>query len=163
VVFGNNTPDDNAWWSKEIGDKREWKYQNDYNTDTGEYSKTYKNVEWKWKEKLKPGQIGALKFKECAYKTKDIYGKTLSYVGIVDFLESKYKEKKKPKFFDFTKFGVVNSSDKELSKLSRFKPKDINMDDEEDGPIRTNTTDSRYFFDNEDAISFDFGKKKNNN
>ncbi|MDR0979059.1 MAG: TraM recognition domain-containing protein [Lachnospiraceae bacterium] len=162
VVFGNNTPDDNAWWSKEIGDQREWKYQNDYDTETGQYSTVYKNVDWRWKEKLKPGQIGALKFKECAYKTKDIYGKTLSYVGIVDFLESKYKEKRKSKSFDFTKFGAIHSSEKELSKPTRFNPQEINMDEEED-PIRTNTTDSRYFFDNEDAISFDFGKKKNNN
>ena len=32
IVFGNNTPEDNEWWSKEIGDKKEWDYTNTYDT-----------------------------------------------------------------------------------------------------------------------------------
>ncbi|MGN1326531.1 MAG: TraM recognition domain-containing protein, partial [Clostridia bacterium] len=35
-VFGNNSPEDNEWWSKEIGDKKEWQFTNTYDTAKGE-------------------------------------------------------------------------------------------------------------------------------
>ena len=28
IVFGNNSPEDNDWWSKELGEKKEWKFTN---------------------------------------------------------------------------------------------------------------------------------------
>lgn len=170
MVFGNNTPEDNAWWSKEIGDHREWKFTNDYHTDQTSYDANYKSVEWRWKENLKPGQIQALKFKQCAYKTKDLNGKNLADAGFVDFLESKYKEKKDIKTYNFAKFNdgdtTSNSTIDDDTKKYRFNPKDIDFDTAGDmnvDPIQTDTTDSRYFFDNEDAISFNLGKPNSDN
>lgn len=168
MVFGNNTPEDNEWWSKEIGDYRKWKYTNDYHTDKIAYDDNYKSIRWDWTPQLKPGQIQALKFKQCAYKTKDLNGKNLALAGNVDFLESKYKEAKTIKKFNFTKFtpGIEAETDEDESKKYKFNPKNINFDDAGDAnvdPIQTDTTDSRYFFDNEDAISFNFntsGDKK---
>ena len=46
IVFGNNTPEDNAWWEKELGDKREWKFTNDYKTDQMSYDPNYKSIKW---------------------------------------------------------------------------------------------------------------------
>lgn len=169
MVFGNNTPEDNAWWSKEIGDHREWKFTNDYHTDQTSYDANYKSVKWDWKENLKPGQIQALKFKQLAYKTKDLGGKNVAGSGFVDFLESKYKEKKDVKNFNFSKFngGANASSDtEEDNKKYKFNPKNIDFDTAGDinvDPIQTDITDSRYLFDNEDAISFSLGKPNKDN
>ena len=30
IVFGDNSPEDNEWWSKELGEKKEWDYSNSY-------------------------------------------------------------------------------------------------------------------------------------
>ena len=38
VVFGNNVPEDNDWWSKELGEKSKWSYSRSYDTAKGEYS-----------------------------------------------------------------------------------------------------------------------------
>lgn len=171
VVFGNNTPEDNAWWSKEIGDHREWKYVNDYHTDQTSYDANLKSVKWDWKENLKPGQIQALKFKQVAYKTKDLGGKNLAGAGFVDFLESKYKEQKELKKFNFAKFNGgapafdTAEDDEEDYKKYKFVPKRINFDTAGDinvDPIQTDITDSKYLFDNEDAISFNLGAPHNN-
>lgn len=167
IVFGNNSPEDNEWWSKELGEHREWKYANDYHTDKTSYDANYKNVEWAWKPNFKAGKIQSLKFKQCAYKTKDASGKNVANAGFVDFLESKYKEKKDIKTYNFSKFTPgIESSDKDDDKQSlKFNPKKVNFDstDSETDPIQTDSTDSRYFFDNENAISFNLGNQNNDN
>ena len=46
----------------------------------------------------------------------------------------------------------------------KWKPNKVVFSKDERGdtdPIQTDVTDSSYFFDNEDAISFDLKKKKN--
>ena len=37
IVFGDNSPADNEWWSKELGEKKEWSFGNTYDTAKGEY------------------------------------------------------------------------------------------------------------------------------
>ena len=108
-----------------------------------------------------------MKFKQCAYKTKDLGGKNVAYAGFVDFLESKYKEKKDVKIFNFSKFtpGIKNSDSDDIEEKIKFNPRNIDFDSAGDinvDPIQTDITDSRYFFDNEDAISFNLGKPNNN-
>ena len=63
IIFGNNTPEDNEWWEKELGDKRRWMFTHDYKTDKGEYDSTYKGIKWQWIANYKAGKVQALKFK----------------------------------------------------------------------------------------------------
>ncbi len=165
VAFGNNTPEDNDWWSKEMGKKREWTFTNDYKTDKGEYDPNYKNIKWEWKNNIQSGEVQALKFKNCIIKTKDLKGKNIYAKGKVDFVESKYHEKHNSKYYNFDKFtnGIaeedVSFQKKKTNKKSSFN----NLENDEIDPIQMNNTNSKYLFDNEDAISFDLKKGKNNN
>ena len=166
IVFGNNIPEDNDWWSMEMGQKREWKFANDYKTDKGEYDSTLKGIKWDFKSRISSGELQALGFKTCAVKTKDISGKIVFSKGKVDFLESKYKEPHSLKNYNFSKFtnGIVEDSTVS-TKNKKFNPKTISFQSENDGeidPIQLNTTDSKYLFDNEDAIIFDLNKSKKN-
>ena len=168
MVFGNNTPEDNAFWEKEIGDHREWKYANDYIPSKAEYTETYKNVEWAWKPNQKAGQIQALKFKQCAYKTKDLKGKTVAGPGHVDFLEEKYQKPHSSKTYNFSRFtkGISEdeSKNKGKNKKEKFDPSKISFNSNSEGeidPIKNNNTDSTYLFNNDDAIVFNL--KNNNN
>ncbi len=165
-VFGNNTPEDNEWWSKELGDKREWTFGNDYKTDKGNYDPTYKNIEYKWKPNYTAGKVQALKFKACMYKVKDEKGKNIVGTFKVDFMDAKYKEQHQPKKFNFTKFtnGIVGDEAEE-SKIRRpkFNPERISFEDSSEvDPIAFNTSDSKYFLNNDDAIIFDIKRDKKN-
>lgn len=165
IVFGNNTPEDNEWWQKEFGEKREWTFTNDYKTDKGEYDANYKNIKWSWKENYKAGKIQALKFKNIIYKTKDLKGKNVIGAAKIDFLESKYKEKQKIKTYNFTKFtnGIINK-DSEGNTKNKFDLKHINFNENPNNPndmdpIQNNTNNQKYSFDDENAIT-NFNNKK---
>lgn len=167
IVFGNNTPEDNEWWEKELGDKRRWEFTNDYRTDQGKYDPSYKGIKWKWIPWFKAGKVQALKFKTIIYKTKDLKGKSLVGQAKVDFLESRYKEKQKIKTYNFEKFLTLNNTST-VSESSNKKPtfdlKNINSDldrSEEIDPIQKNTSDLNYHFDDEDPIA-SFNSKPNN-
>jgi len=171
IVFGNNTPDDNDWWQREFGDHREWKFVSDYETNKGEYNSTLKQIKWDWKENFKSGQIQALKFKMIAYKTKDTKGKMVVGKAKVDFLESKYKEKQTIKTYNFAKFtNGINITDdskeknknKNKNKTENYLDFDITKPDPnlEADPVKTNSYNSNYKFDDDDPI-INY-KKKNN-
>ncbi len=161
IVFGNNTPEDNEWWQKEFGDKREWTFTNDYKTDKGEYDSTYKGIKWAWKENYRAGKVQSLKFKNIIYKTKDLKGKNVVGSAKVDFLESKYKERQKIKTYNFTKFtnGIINKdSEANGNSKPKFDLKHINFNENPNNPndmdpIQNNTNNLKYTFDNEDAIT----------
>lgn len=170
IVFGNNTPEDNEWWQKEFGDKREWTFTNDYKTDKGEYDSTYKGIKWAWKENYRAGKVQSLKFKNIIYKTKDLKGKNVVGSAKVDFLESKYKERQKIKTYNFTKFtnGIINKdSESNGNSKSKFDLKHINFNENPNNPndmdpIQNNTNNLKYTFDNEDAITTYNDNKHNN-
>ena len=164
IVFGNNTPEDNDWWSKEFGEKREWKFNNTYQTDKGRYDPNYSMISWAWKENYKPGKVQSLKFKAIIYKTKDLKGKSLVGSAKVDFLESKYKEKQKVKTFNFEKFANsidYKKEDANANKKPKFSFKEeIDFTGESatgyvtDNAIFNVPNDSaRYTFDEENAIT----------
>ena len=161
IVFGNNTPEDNEWWQKEFGDKREWTFTNDYKTDKGEYDSTYKGIKWAWKENYRAGKVQSLKFKNIIYKTKDLKGKNVVGSAKVDFLESKYKERQKIKTYNFSKFtnGIINKdSESNRNSKPKFDLKHINFNENPNNPndmdpIQNNTNNLKYTFDNEDAIT----------
>lgn len=47
IVFGNNSPEDNEWWSLEIGEKKEWSVdQTGYHTKNGGEYDEKKNVKY---------------------------------------------------------------------------------------------------------------------
>ncbi len=167
IVFGNNTPEDNEWWSKEIGDKKEWDYTNSYDTAKGEYSPNYGNIGYKYKIKYSAGKIQTLKFKQCAYKIKNLKGKNETGKGLLNFLSASFSEPKNVKEYNFNKFisGGIDSKSSDTAehkkkmfgkKLEHFKD-DVQ---EEIDPINTDTTDSNFLFDNEDAIVINFKKNK---
>lgn len=160
IVFGDNTPEDNEWWQKAFGDKREWRYTNDYKVDKGEYDTTYKAIKWQWVPNYMAGKILALKFKQIIYRTKDIKGKGLVGKAKVDFLETKYKEKQNIKTYNFSKFtsGIIDSDNDTDENKNRFDLKNINFNANPNNPndmepVQNNTSDLKYTFDDEDAIT----------
>jgi len=163
VSFGNCTPEEYAWWEKEFGQRREWVINTNYDRKDEAYSSNLGGVKWDWKDTMKVAKIQGLKFKGLIYKVKDKKGKNVVNYGTADFLESKYKEPHKVKNYNFDKFnsGIEEKNKKEKKK--KFNPKDIIFNDTHDvDPVQTDITDSRYLFDNEDAISFNLNPNKKN-
>lgn len=160
IVFGNNTPEDNEWWEKELGDKRRWMFTHDYKTDQGKYDDTYKSIKWQWIPNYKAGKVQSLKFKYIIYKTKDLKGKNLVGQAKIDFLESRYKEPQKIKTYNFGKYanGVSTSTEGEDHSSKKFDLKHLNFSSNPDNPndmepIQNNTSDLSYKFDDENAIT----------
>ena len=172
-IFGNATPEDVAWWETAMQDKREWTFNNTYNADKTEYDPKKGNIEYKWKPNFAKGKIMSLKGKQVIYKIKDLGGKSAVNKGKVDFMEAKYKEVQKVKKYNFTKFGgsLLDPNSAARKALNKKKvdyaavtSSNDNYDiDREVDPIQTDTSDSKYLFDNEEAIIVNFkGKKKTN-
>ncbi len=164
ITFGNNTPDEMDWWMREFGKRREWDVTSKYDKSDGSYSSDLGGVNWAWKDHMHNAKIQGLKFKSIIYKTKDKKGKNVVNFGNVDFLESKYKSPHKTKTYNFNKYIANVSPDNKKEEKQKWKPNKVVFSKDERGdtdPIQTDVTDSSYFFDNEDAISFDLKKKKN--
>ena len=148
MVFGNNTPEDNAWWELELGDKREWTFKNDYHTIDAKkgdgnpgYDEVYKEPKYSWVKNYKAGKIQSLKFKQILYKTKDLKGKNVVGKSKLDFLDSRYKEAKKIKKYNFAKFSQGISSEEKENKFDFAKIDFSKLDDDNpnvDGPIVRN-------------------------
>lgn len=165
-VFGNNTPEDNEWWEKELGMKREWTFQYDYDTSNVQYDTKYKNPVFKWKPNYMAGKIQALPAKQCFYKVKNTKGRNTIGVIKVDFLASKYTEPHISKNYNFGRFtNGISDEPESKDKKSKFDLRNLKFDTNRNGevdPIKTNTTDNSFNIENDDAIIFDI-KRKNNN
>ena len=151
------------WWAREFGKRREWDVHPGYDTEDGAYSSKLGSPTWAWKDHMHNAKIQGLKFKSIIYKIKDKKGKNVVNFGNVDFLESKYKAPHKTKTYNFNKY-IANVSDEKKEEKQKWKPNKVVFAKDEKGdidPIQTDTTDSSYLFDNENAISFDLKKKKN--
>lgn len=163
ITFGNGTPTETEWWMQEFGKRREWKVSYSYDKEDREYSDKLGGPSWDWVDHMKLGKIQGLKFKTIIYKVKNKAGKNEVNFGKVDFLESKYKTPHKTKSYNFSKYISTPSDDKK-EKNPKWKPNKVEFTKDERGdinPIQTDSTDSSYFFDNADAISFNLGKKDN--
>ena len=166
IFTGNAAYDELEWWSKEFGTHREWTYGNNLDLKTMQYDPKYSGVKWAFVEYFKPGKLQTLGAKDCAFKVRDSSGKPNVGPGKLGFLESKYKEPHKIKTFDFGKYsdGVTTASEDDTSDIrKKFNPKHIDFRDDnsdEINPIQTDTTDSKYIFDNQDAIVVNLRKKK---
>lgn len=168
IFTGNASIEELEWWGSEFGQKREWSMQNSIDFDKMKYDSKHGGVEWKFVPYFKPGKLQSFGQKDCAYKIRDAKGKPMAGQGKLGYLESKYKEPKKIKTFDFGKYsdGVTTETEDEENGIitkKKFNPKKVDFIDErnEIDPVQTNTTDSSYLFDNEDAIVVNFKNKKN--
>ena len=166
IFTGGASIDELKWWSDEFGTKREWTYSNSIDVNKMQYDPKWGNVKWEFVLYFKPGKLQTLGSKDCAYKVRGSNGKPMVGQGRLGFLESKYKEPKKIKTFDFGKYsdGVTTATeDNNDSKAKKkFDLKNLDFKDEhnEFNPIQTDTTDSNYLFDNEDAIVVNLKNKK---
>lgn len=166
IFTGGATIEELEWWGNEFGQKREWSYSNSMDMEKMKYDSKYGNVEWKFVPYFKPGKLQSLGAKDCAYKIRGSNGKPMAGQGKLSFLDSKYKEPKKTKTYDFGKYSdnvTTHTEDNTDSPAKKkFDFKNINFKDEHDefNPVQTDTTDSDYLFDNEDAIVVNLKNKK---
>lgn len=167
IFTGGGVIDELEWWSSEFGQKREWSMGNTIDFDKMKYDSKHGGVEWKFTPYFKPGKLQTLGQKDCAYKIRGSNGKPVVGPGKFNYLESKYKEPKKFKTFDFGKYsdGVTTETEDTENGLNKkkFNLKKLNFIDErnEINPVQTDTTDSNYVFDNEDVIVVNLKNKKN--
>ena len=166
LVFGNNTPEDNAWWSREIGEKKEWSVDHSgYNFAKDAYDDKGK-VTYGSSLKYKEGKVQALKFKRCMYKIRNLSGKIENGTAKVDFMPSKYKEKQKIKLYDFEKFsgGITPKEEKRYSfdKFAKTNLSNQHFSDDNDGPIKLDDSDLTFNINNDDAIVYTLKKGKKN-
>lgn len=167
-VFGNNSPEDNEWWSKEMGARKLWKVTQDYHIggpgNDNSNGGNYKGASWDWVPWFKPDAIQNFKFKIAAFKTKDAGGKYYAAKLTLNFLASEYKEPHKSKTFDFAKFNNGISSSTSYNNVdnsnNNSKGFDNNSDDDAINPIQAN---SDMLFNNGDSIIFDLHKKNDDN
>ena len=166
IFTGNGDYDELEWWSNDFGKYRQWEYSNSMDMSKGEYDSKYGNVKWAFTQYFKPGKLQNLGLKDCAYKVKSSGGKPIVGPGKLAFLESKYKEPHKIKKFDFGKYsdGVTTETEDDTSS-KKFDLKNLDFHDErnEIDPIQIDTTDSKYLFDNDDAIVVNLRKNKKSN
>lgn len=166
LVFGNNTPEDNEWWSREIGEKKEWSVDHSgYNFAKDAYDDKGK-VTYGNSLKYKEGKVQALKFKRCMYKIRNLSGKIENGTAKVDFMPSKYKEKQKIKLYDFEKFsgGITPKEEKRYSfdKFAKTNLSNQHFSDDNDGPIKLDDSDLTFNINNDDAIVYTLKKGKKN-
>ncbi len=163
ILTGGSTPEELDWWSTELGDKREWTYKNNIDVSKLEYDSKYSDVKWAWVKNFPPSKLANIRFKMCVYKIKDDSGKNIVGEGMLNYLDSKYKEEQKEKIYDFSKFNsnIIDDSNDD-DKKNKFDLKHISFKDERDeiNPVQTDNTDATFLFDNEDAISINLKKKK---
>lgn len=158
LVFGNNSIEENSWWEKEFGNIRHWKFTNSYDTDKERYDTKLGNIEWAWKAKFAADKVRSLGFKSCLFKWKSNKGTIDLCDGKLDFMDAKYKEPKTEKNFNFEKFTTGIAEDPYANKKkTKYTSDDFTFDD---NPIQTDTSDANFLFNNEDAISFEFKRKK---
>ena len=174
AIFGNALPEDVKWWETELEEKREWAWNSNYETDPEKgpgYDSKLGGINLKWKPNYMAGKIKSLKSKQILYKIKDSKGKSQVGKGKIDFLESKYKEPKKIKEYNFEKFtNGISDNIKRKPISTKFRgnfaaatsDNDVTNINNEVNPIQTDSTDSKYFLDNDDAIIFDLNRNKNN-
>lgn len=163
-IFGNNTPEDNAWWELELGTKREWTFKYNYDTEKLQYDSKYGDALFKWKQNYSAGKVQSLKAKQCMYKVRNIAGKSSVGIMKVDLLDSKYHEPHYGKHFNFSRFTNGIAEEESKSKKEKFNLKNLEFDRSANGdidPIKSNKTDSNFLIDNEDAIIFDINRKNN--
>ena len=159
IFTGGATPAEAEWWHIEFNRRRKWKYKKDMDVQDGKiaYSSKFSDTRYDWEDYFAVGRLLGLGFKQCAYEIASD-GKPLYGEGVLNFMESKYKEPQKVKKFDFDRFGDIDNG-KDDTDMTGKKVTDY----EDDSPIKTDTSDSNYLFNNQDAVSIKIPKRKKKN
>ena len=159
IFTGNGIPEELAWWTKEFGQRREWKFSDTMDFNTGEYDSKHSNVQWKYVDYLPVGKLQtSVSGTKCAFKIKQDNGRHSIGNGQFAYLSSKYKEKQPRKTFDFAKFIDSTAEASDIPKKINLKNSHIEDNDEEINPIKS---ENNIFFDNDDAIVINLNNKKN--
>ena len=163
LVFGNNSMEENDWWSKEFGNVRYWKFGNNYDTEKEKYDPKLSGIEWTWKSKFAADKVRSLPFKSCLFKYKGVNGAIKVADGKIDFMDAKYKEKHAEKKYDFEKFtnGIAEDKTETKKKKSNGWKNETNYVEDENGdvdPIKLNNGDTKFLFDNVDSAVYDLKK-----
>lgn len=167
IIFGNALPEDLPWWEQELQTKREWQWKKSYQMDQSKkdygYDSKASDIGFNWIPNFKTGKIKSLKNNQIIFKVKNLKGQSVVDKGKVEKLESKYKEPHKVKEFNFDKFTSGISQEAKIKEKARKAiKKRLDDDYNDDAPIKIDTSDSSFLFDNEDAIIVDL-KKGNSN
>lgn len=166
IFTGGGSIDELQWWSEEFGTHREWTFKNTIDFDKMKYESKHSDVEWKFVPYFKPYKFQTFSTKDCAYKIRGDNGRPMIGQGKLNFLESKYKEPKKIKTYDFGKYSdsvtTATEDNEDIPQKKKFNLKNLDFTDNrnEYNPIQTDTTDLDYLFDNEDAIIVKLKKDK---
>lgn len=167
IFTGHADYDEIVWWENEFGSHREWVYSSSMDMSKLEYDPKASGVSWKYVANIKAGKLQALTLTKCGYKIMGDKGMLQGGTGKFEFLQSKYKEPQNIKNYDFSKYsnGAIAETEEDNDSKKKFDLKNLNFMDEnnEYNPIQTDVTDSKYLFDNEDAIIVNFKKGKPNN
>ncbi len=163
LFLGNAVTEELEWWSSEFYKRRTWIYSQSLDTKTNSYDPKWGGVKYDWELYFPVNKLATLGFKIGALKLKNDYGSYDIGEAKLDFIGAKYKEEQPVKIYNFTKFtpGVTNNEPDDSTKI-KFNPKNVNFTDEkqEVNPVQTDTTDSNFIFDNENAIVVNLKKKK---
>ncbi|MBP3256330.1 MAG: TraM recognition domain-containing protein [Clostridia bacterium] len=163
VIFGNNSIEENEWWSKEFGNIRRWKFNDSYDTAKGSYDTKKGNIEWAWVPKFAPDKVRSLPFKSCLFKYKNNKGLIQIVDGKADFMDAKYKEKHADKKYDFEKFtSGISTEDVSPKKKSISWKTETDYEEDINGDINPISTDDTgtILFNNDDAVVIDLKKNK---
>jgi len=162
IFTGDGSPEELEWWEKEFTKRRVWTYSNSIDMKKLEYDPKMSNVKYDWEAYFAANKLSYLAFKFAAVKLKTDGGFQVGE-GKFDFIASKHKEEQPIKKYNFSKFtaGMASEDDSKPSK-PKFDYKHINFEDENNqvNPVQTDTTDSTFEFDNENAIIVNLKKKK---
>lgn len=164
IYTGGSTPmNELEWWEEEIGKWKEWAFGQDFDGKTNSMSSTLKDPKKKYAIKMSSNRIKNLGLKRCAYRILDAGGKATIGEGMVNFLNSKYKEKHSSKSYNFEKFSnetPAEDKNSQINKSTMFNHKNVTFKDDNDEINPVQNTQTKYSFDNEDgAIVIDL---KNN-
>ena len=156
IFTGDGEAEELEWWSKELGTHREWVMKDTIDFakgNNGEYESKHGEVKFDFVPNFKMGKLQTLKRNVFAFTLKDASGKNVGGAGRFKYLDAKYKEPQKIKTFDFEKYSGANSVEDEHTP-KKFDFKHVNFRDErnEINPVQTDTSDSPFVFDNENAI-----------
>lgn len=122
LVFGNNSIEENEWWSNEFGKVRKWVFSESYDTAKEKYSDTKGNISWGWQLKFAPDKVRATGFKSCLFKYKNKNGGIQVVDGKMDFMDARYKEKHSIKNYDFERFtNGISEEEPKKKKHSNWK------------------------------------------
>mgnify|MGYP002543657876 FL=1 len=122
LVFGNNSIEENDWWSKEFGNVRKWVFSESYDTAKEKYSDTKGNISCGWQPKFAPDKVRSTGFKSCLFKYKNNNGGIQLADGKLDFMDARYKEKHSIKNYDFERFtNGISEEEPKKKKHSNWK------------------------------------------